>query len=87
MTTGKRYLSMALLLVILLGTSALAGHDTIQSVASGTLSPAQYGTELPVVDFSRCYLKGEEVPCVGHAYDKRVVPVPIMRPSPCYQRM
>lgn len=55
--------------LLLLAMPVWAGES---SSASGALRVQMGAWPQPGVDTSRCFLKGEPVPCVGHAYDRRV---------------
>lgn len=60
---------MTLLALLLLAAPVWAGElpNTSGSLRVQVVAKPQSG-----VDTSQCYLKGEPVPCVGHAYDRRV---------------
>lgn len=55
--------------LLLLAMPVWAGES---SSASGALRVQMGAVSQPGMDSSRCFLKGESVPCVGHAYDQRI---------------
>lgn len=60
---------MKLLALLLLASPVWAGE---LSTASGSLRVQMGAAPKLEKDASKCFLKGEPVPCVGHAYDQRV---------------